>query len=122
LIVAFFSFYLIFFLLYNIGWIILKELKTLTYPNLPLGKGETEAINAYLSVNNVLLLIDEKKGRTLAKSLNIKVMGTLGILALARKKDMKTVQELETNLEKLIQQGFYLSSDVILRFLNNLRS
>lgn len=107
---------------YKLGWITIKQLETLKYPDLPLGKGETEAINACLEIENVLLLIDEKKGRTMAKSLNIRVIGTLGILALTKKKDLKTAQELETNLEKLIQQGFYLSSDIILRFLKNLRS
>ena len=107
---------------YKLGWITLKKIEKLQYPDLPLGKGETEAINACLEIENVLLLIDEKKGRNMAKSLNIKVLGTLGILSLARKNNIKTVQELEINLERLVQQGFYLSSDIILRFLKYLRS
>ncbi len=107
---------------FELGWITLKELKTVKYLDLPLGKGESEAINTCFEFENVLLLMDEKKGRNIAKSLQIKVLGTLGILSLARKNNIKTIQESETNLEKLIQQGFYLSSDVILGFLKNLRS
>ncbi len=34
---------------------------------------------------------------------------------------LRTLQELETNLENLIDQGFYLSSDVILGFLKNIK-
>ena len=105
----------------DLGWIKVTELKKLKYPNLSLGQGETEAINACIDVDDIILLIDERKGRNIAKSLNITVMGTLGVLALAKKKAFRTIQEIETNLENLINQGFYLSSDVILSFLKNIR-
>ncbi len=72
-------------------------------------------------MENPLLLIDEKKGRSLAKSFKIEVLGTLGILTLINKENLKTEQELLKNLALLINKGFYLSSEVILSFINNLK-
>lgn len=102
-------------------WIKVKKIKNFTYPDLGLGKGETEAINAsFEMVDDVLLLIDEEKGRKVSKRLGITILGTLGILLLAKKRKLKTDNELKVNLNTLITQGFYLSSNVILRFLEEL--
>jgi len=102
-------------------WIMIKEVTTLKIPDINLGKGETEAINLCINSNNPLLLIDEKKGRNIAKTLNIEVLGTLGIFALANKKGLKNKQELLENLDLLVNRGFYISSEVILSFLNELK-
>jgi len=102
-------------------WIIVKEVKRLKFPELNLGKGENEAINMCLEVNDPLLLIDEKKGRNIAKSLKIDILGTLGILTLAKKRGFKQYQQVLDNLDLLVRSGFYLSSDVILSFLNALK-
>ncbi len=102
-------------------WILIKKIKNLKFAELNLGRGETEAINACLEVNEPLLLIDEKKGRNIAKSLKIPVLGTLGILTLAKKRRLKEGKQLQENLDDLIKGGFYLSSEVILSFLNNLK-
>lgn len=65
--------------------------------------------------------MDEKKGRNIAKSFEIEVLGTLGILALAKKRNIKNENNLLENLSLLIKRGFYLSSDVILMFLKELK-
>ena len=98
-------------------WIIVKEISTPNFTKLNLGKGEIEALNLCFEVDNPLLLMDEKKGRNIAKSFEIIVLGTLGILALAKKRNLKNEQNLLENLDLLIKRGFYLSSDIILRFL-----
>ncbi len=102
-------------------WIMIKEVTTLKIPDINLGKGETEAINLCFNSNTPLLLIDEKRGRNIAKTLNIEVLGTLGIFALAIKKGLKNKQELLENLDLLVNRGFYISSEVILSFLNELK-
>ena len=43
--------------------ILIKKIKNLKFAELNLGRGETEAINACLEVNEPLLLIDEKKDK-----------------------------------------------------------
>jgi len=49
-----------------------------------LDKGESEAIALALQINASLLLMDERDGRSMAKSLGIKVSGILGILCRAK--------------------------------------
>jgi len=51
-----------------------------------LGKGETEAIILCLELKADLLILDDKKARTVAESHDIKCIGTLGMLTLARQK------------------------------------
>lgn len=102
-------------------WILIKEITTLKFPELNLGRGETEALNLCIESNNPLLLTDEKKAKNIAKSLKIDVLGTLGILSLVIKRGLKNEQEILENLELLIKKGFYLSSEVILGFLNKIR-
>jgi len=101
-------------------WILIKEITTPKFPELNLGRSETEAINLCIELNNPLLLIDEKKARNIAKSLKIDVLGTLGILSLVNKRGLKNEQEILENLDLLIKKGFYLSSEVILGFLKKL--
>jgi len=50
-----------------------------------LDEGESEAITLAKELN-LSLIIDEKKGRKIAKNLNIKIIGLLGILYLNYKK------------------------------------
>ncbi|MHA1652279.1 MAG: hypothetical protein ACTSYB_19010 [Candidatus Helarchaeota archaeon] len=101
-------------------WILVENADDLIIQESTLGKGELEAINLSLKYRDCLLLMDEKKGRTIAKTMNIKTLGVLGILALAIKKDIKDKNEIIKNIETLLQQGFYLSSEVILFFLKSL--
>lgn len=51
-----------------------------------LGKDETEAIILCLELKADLLILDDKKARTVAESHDIKCIGTLGMLTLARQK------------------------------------
>lgn len=48
--------------------------------------GEASAISLALETENAVLVIDEKKGRKIARELNIEIIGTLRILLLANKK------------------------------------
>ncbi len=102
------------------NWIKIYDVKSLKFPDLNLGKGETEAINLCFEISTPLLLIDEKKGRNIAKSFKIDVLGTLGIFSLVHKRDLKNKQDIIENLNLLIKSGFYVSSEVILHFLKQL--
>jgi predicted nucleic acid-binding protein len=55
-----------------------------------LGKGETEAIALYWEKSADYLLVDEDKGRRFAKTNGITVIGSLGILLLAKEKNLIT--------------------------------
>ncbi|MDR2618055.1 MAG: DUF3368 domain-containing protein [Treponema sp.] len=56
--------------------------------NLNLGKGETEAIALYWEKSADYLLVDEQRGRKIAASGGIKIIGTLGILLLAKRQGL----------------------------------
>lgn len=57
------------------------------------------------------LLIDEKLGRAAAKKLNLKVIGTAGVLLLAKQK--KLIQEISPLILDLKKSGYFLSSTLI---------
>ncbi|MHA1377839.1 MAG: DUF3368 domain-containing protein [Candidatus Helarchaeota archaeon] len=98
-----------------------KKIQNFKFPDLNLGKGELEAINLSFEINNPLLLIDEKKGIHIAKSFNIKTLGTLGVLLFAKKKGIRTFNELIENLDTLLKENFYLSSDLITKFVKEIK-
>ncbi|MBI5447389.1 MAG: DUF3368 domain-containing protein [Gammaproteobacteria bacterium] len=75
-----------------------------------LGAGETAAISLAIATQYPLL-IDEKLGRKIAKQLQVKIIGTAGILLLAKqKKLLKKISPLLTELQK---SGYHLSTALI---------
>jgi len=53
-------------------------------------KGEATSIALALETPNSILIIDEKKGRGLAQSLQLEIIGTLKVLLLAKQKGIIT--------------------------------
>lgn len=64
-----------------------------------LDQGEAEGIILALELEAELLLIDERKGRKIAKSLGLNVTGILGILIEAKRK--KLVNKIKPILKKI---------------------
>ena len=69
-----------------------------------LDKGEASSIALALEVPNTILIIDEVKGRNFAKSLNIEIIGTIGVLLMAGNKGF--VEDVISVILKLVNQGF----------------
>lgn len=69
----------------------------------PLHPGEVEAIRLALSKQDSLLVVDELIGRTVATGLGIKVIGIVGLLVLARQRNL--IANLETELHRLRGPG-----------------
>ena len=72
-----------------------------------LDKGESEVITLAIQTNAQGVVIDEKKGRKIAKGLGLKVIGTLGLLAIAYQKGI--IDDIETVIDEIKNDGFHIS-------------
>lgn len=81
-----------------------------------LDAGESEAIAMSLEWPADLLIMDESSGRAMARSLNIRITGTLGVLLKAKRDGQ--IPSLEFEMDRLVQEaGFFVSSHVRNTFL-----
>lgn len=79
-------------------------------PEAELGDGEAAAISLAAALGHGVL-IDDKHGRAVAATLNLKVIGTVGVLVLARRRGMIPV--LKPLLEDLVASGYHLSEALV---------
>lgn len=80
-----------------------------------LDKGEASSIALALEKENCLLIIDDQKGRREAKLLNVKITGTLGLIALAKERgQIKSAKEI---LDLIIQTDFRISKSSMEKIL-----
>ena len=97
----------------NNPWIKVKkanDMESIRVLSLIVDEGEAEAI-ALASELNSMILIDEKKGRSYARNLNLRVRGTLGLSLDAKKKGI--VKSVTECIEKLKRAGYYLDDELI---------
>ena len=81
-------------------------------------EGEAEAITLALEVSTVLLLIDDYDARSLAKKLGLQVMGTLGVIALAKYKGL--IPKAKPIVDELVKSGFWISKKILEKLLKEL--
>ena len=84
-----------------------------------LDKGEASSIALALETENPTLIIDEIKGRKIAQSLNIDIIGTIGVILLAEKKGL--IKDVLEVLFRLVNKGFRLSDKLIDSIINKYR-
>lgn len=73
--------------------------------------GETEAMVLYKQLSADKLLIDDRRGRKVAKINQINTIGSLGILLAAKAKGL--VKEVKPLLRQIEQSNIYLSPELI---------
>ncbi len=91
----------------------IKSVKNKTVVNIlksDIGAGESEAIALAIEQNSDFILIDDLKARKLAKLNELKVIGTLGILMMAKKEGY--ILEVNPYLEKLIENQIRISEKI----------
>lgn len=107
------------------GWVVVESVAG-PVPSVNLSllhPGEIEALQLAIAKKADLVILDEKSGRQAATSLGFRVVGVVGILVEARRRNL--VSDLSAELTRLrTQGGFRLSQAVIemaLRFVGELK-
>lgn len=80
--------------------------------------GESESIALAIETKAQYLIIDEFKGRQIADSYGVKIIGILGILILAKQKGI--LNTIQPTIEELIQIGFRLNNQLVQKVLKRL--
>lgn len=101
-------------------WIIIVEVKNRQKQSeleTRLDKGEASSIALALEIQNSTLIIDEIKGRKIAQSLGIDIIGTIGVILLAGRKGI--INDVIGTLLTLVNKGFRLSDKLIEKIIEN---
>ena len=105
----------------TLSWIEKRELEDrllLAELQKELHQGESETIALAISLNADRVIIDENPGRKKAISLGLNVIGTLGILLIAKKRRLiSTIQPLMDNL--IFKAGFRVNQRLYLDILKS---
>jgi uncharacterized protein len=95
----------------SLPWIECRAVKNkalVTALELELDSGEAEAIALASELDAELLLLDERKGRAVARRLGLRVLGLLGVLVQAKRQGL--IPAVRPSLEKLLSEaGFFIS-------------
>jgi len=94
-------------------WVKIQEPKNKNYQRILeniLDKGEASAIALALDYDDVLLILDDLKGRKEAQKIGFKITGTLGILHKCKQSGI--IYKIKPSIEKLKKSGFRISQKV----------
>ncbi len=83
---------------------------------LELDKGEASAIALAFENNDALILMDEKKGRRIAKKLGLHVLGTLGVIIKAKEQGL--IDSIKAQIDKLQMVNFRISDELVRKILD----
>lgn len=95
-------------------WILVKEVVDLNLVEqlkLILDAGEASAISLALETDNSILIIDEKKGRRIARDLNVTIIGTLKVLIIAKNKG--AIVSVKQVIRELKEQSFRFDKKLV---------
>lgn len=96
-------------------WILVESSFTETSENFDIDKGEASLINNVIKYKNSLLIIDDAKGRRVAKKLNLNYIGTIGVIIAAKR--LGYINKIKPLLEKMNLTNFRLAPDIYAKAL-----
>lgn len=85
-----------------------------------LDKGEASSIALALETEKPLLIIDEIKGRKIAESYQLEIIGTIGIIFLAQRRGI--IKDANAIVLQLVESGFRLSDSLLGKILPGYKS
>lgn len=104
-------------------WIVTREVKNqkkIQELEKILDRGEASSIALALETERSMLIIDEIKGRKIAQSLDVEIIGTIGVILLAGQKGL--TRDVEGTILRLVNQGFRLSEKMITFIIEKYRN
>ena len=100
-------------------WIEIRDIKNSELNNLLeklIDKGEAEAIILAKELKTSLL-VDDAKARKYAILLNVEVIGTLGLLKMAKKRGI--IPSVKETISDILAEGYYIEDKLIARILED---
>lgn len=97
----------------SLAWANPVSVSQATIDDLPpnrLGPGERSVIGYARTLEDCAAGLDDLRARQLAEAVGLKVVGTLGVLLLA--KQVGLISTVQSRIDEVITQGFHLSSDL----------
>ena len=94
------------------------DIRTTNHLSTIMDYGESESVILYKEINADYLLIDDNKARSIAESLDVKCIGSVGLLI--RAKQMDVLSELCPISVNWINSGRYFSKKLLDRVLEDL--
>ncbi len=88
-----------------------REIHSKNYLSIVMDYGESESVILYEELLADYLLIDDNRARKIAESIDIKCIGTLGLLLKAKEKNI--VRELKPLFIEFIKIGRYFSKELL---------
>jgi uncharacterized protein len=103
----------------RVTWITIKEPDPHLVRQLSIlvDAGEAEAIALAQTTPDCIILLDDSRARKIAARLNIKQIGTVGLLL--RAKRMGLVEIIKPHLDSLVENGIYIRQELIDAVLND---
>lgn len=105
-------------------WIVIQDVQDKKYQKileLQIDKGEASAIALAIEIESNLILLDDLKARKLAKKLDLKLTGSLGVISKAKQNGF--IKGVKPLIEKIQKTNFRISKkivDELLRINNEL--
>ncbi|MDX2129989.1 MAG: DUF3368 domain-containing protein [Chloroherpetonaceae bacterium] len=95
------------------SWINVNKLNpsNINNPLISLGKGESSSIRLALEIKPTYLILDDKKARKEALKFNLSVIGSLGVLLIAKKNGL--MYDTENLIEKIRLTNFRINSNLL---------
>ncbi|HAA23954.1 MAG TPA: DUF3368 domain-containing protein [Cytophagales bacterium] len=99
-------------------WITIAQVSSDLHKGLQyiLDPGEASSIELAVELSDSLLIIDESKGRRIARELGVNITGTLGVFLTAKQKGI--LPAIKPLLDKIDTTNFRLSEELIQRVLH----
>lgn len=100
------------------GWLNIWQEPIKPLLDIDLDAGETDCINIAMQyADKVLLVMDERAGRAVAKEIGLKVIGTAAIIGIAKRQGL--IHSAREVFEKLHQSDFRIAPAVIKQVLSS---